>query len=251
MRLWTLGSGVVEPTARRASSAYAVEAGEDLILLDMGSGSLRGALAAGLDPRRARHVVLSHLHPDHTSDLVPFLFACNYATEWRPAPPAVRFAGPAGLAAFLEDLRRPWRWLEPRGWETEVEEGEPSLGGRGWTARAWPVEHGDQPALAWRFESAGRSLCYSGDTSYCEGLIRAARGVDLLLVECSVPEGQPFVPGHMTSADVGRAAAEAGVGRVVLTHLYPVADRQDVAAEVCRHYGGIVEKAEDGAWFDV
>lgn len=247
MRLTILGSGVCEPTLKRGSSAYAVEVGEDLLLLDMGSGAVRSALAAGLDPRRARHLLLSHFHPDHTADLVPFLFACSYAEEWRPAAP-LHFHGPPGLGRFLESLEVPYRWVRPRGWTRLLHE-DPAvpLRGEGWSARAFPVSHGGESAVAWRIEAGDRALCYSGDSSFCEGLLEAARGVDLLLCECSVPGGEPPVEGHLRAEEVGRLASQARVGRVLLTHLYPVADRVDLVAQVRSAFPGPVGKAEDGA----
>lgn len=243
MRLVVLGSGVVEPTLHRGSSSYALEIGNDLVLLDMGSGALKAAMRAGLDPRRARHVVLSHLHPDHTADLVPLLFAFNYAEAWKPRH-EITFAGPDTLPRFLEDLEVPFPWLRPKGWTRRTHVG--SLEAPGWRATPYPVEHGSTKALAWRFETPGRTICYSGDTSYCEGLLEAARDADLLLVECSHPRSQPKVEGHLDTDDVGRVAAESGAKRVVLTHLYPIADEVDVVAEVRERYEGPVEKAQDG-----
>lgn len=249
MRLTVLGSGVCEPTLRRGPSAYALSmskvptSADELILLDLGTGALRAALAAGLDPRRARHVLLSHVHPDHSADLVPLLFACNYAPDWKPGS-EITFAGPHGLGRFLEDLEVPFPWLRPRGWHRRVHEG--SLEGDGWRAEAFPVSHGSTRAVAWRFESGGRVLCYSGDSSLCEGLRRAARGADLLVCECTVPRGAEPVEGHLTADEVGQLAAEAGVARVLLTHLYPVADEVDVVGQVREHFAGGVEKAEDG-----
>lgn len=243
MRLVVLGSGVVEPTLRRGASSYALEIGDDLILLDMGPGAIRSALQAGLDPRDARHLVLSHLHPDHTVDLVTFLFACNYADEWRPKH-EITLHGPETLPKFLDDLEVPFPWVRPRGWTRHVRQGP--IEGDGWRAVPHEVEHGSTKALAWRFETAGRTLCYSGDTSRCAGLLEAARDVDLLLVECSLTKDQPRVDGHMNTADVGRVAAESGAKRVLLTHLYPIAEEVDVVAEVREHYDGPVEKAGDG-----
>lgn len=246
-----LGSGTLEPYLRRGSSAHAVEVGEDLLFFDMGPGALRSALACGLDPRRARHLFFSHLHPDHTAELVPLLFARNCSPDWKSEEP-LHFHGPAGLGDFLEALAVPFRWTRPRGWERCVHEAVQEPFGRpGWMARAFPVEHGEDPAVAWRLEAGGRVFCYSGDSGSCEGLVQAAQAADLLLCECSTPEGAPPLEAHLSSAEVGHLASRAGVGRVVLCHLRPAADEVDVAAQVRRFFHGQVDKAEDGSSWEL
>ncbi len=59
------------------------------------------------------------------------------------------------------------------------------------------------------------------------------------------------VPGHLTPSGAARTAREAGVGRVVLTHIYPQADEMDLAWEVGRGFDGEVLVAEDGLGFSV
>ncbi len=251
MRLFVLGSGVLEPALRRGASAYALEVGEELLLLEMGPGSLRSALACGLDPRRAMHVFLSHFHPDHTAELVPFLFACNCSEAWRPVD-SLHFHGPSGLGRFLDALETPFRWLRPRGWKRQIHEEVGSwFQGRGWRARAFPVRHGSDPAIAWRFESAGRVLCYSGDTAECEGLVEAARGADLLLCECTRDGTSPPLEGHLGPDEIGHLATLAGVARVVLTHLAPASEEADLPGQVQQSYSGPVERAEDGMALDL
>jgi ribonuclease BN (tRNA processing enzyme) len=81
-------------------------------------------------------------------------------------------------------------------------------------------------------------------------LQEAAAGVDLLVVECSAPEGFG-VAGHLTPSQVGRICAVAQPGRVVLTHQYPAAAAADLVADVARYYSGPVTQASDGNVFHV
>ena len=53
-------------------------------------------------------------------------------------------------------------------------------------------------------------------------------------------------PMHLKATEVGRLAAAAGCGQVVLTHLYPQVEASDPAPRVRQHYGGPVRVAEDG-----
>ena len=92
-------------------------------------------------------------------------------------------------------------------------------------------------------ESGGRALVYSGDTDWSDTLIELARGADLFILEAS----NPFkVPGHLTPWEAGHLAAQAGVPRLVLTHIYPPGDEVDLVAETRRNFSGEIIQAEDG-----
>jgi len=81
-------------------------------------------------------------------------------------------------------------------------------------------------------------------------LENAARGCDLLVVECSAPDGLG-VTGHLTPAEVGELCAVAGPRRVALTHQYPAAAAADLAAAVRRRFDGPVEQARDDSLYCV
>jgi ribonuclease BN (tRNA processing enzyme) len=95
-----------------------------------------------------------------------------------------------------------------------------------------PVE----PAFAYRFDAAGRSIVFSGDTTADDRLVALARGADVLLHEvlyvpgidaivASLPNAatlrEHLVASHTLTYDVGRVAKEARVKTLVLTHLVP------------------------------
>ena len=59
------------------------------------------------------------------------------------------------------------------------------------------------------------------------------------------------MPGHLTPSGVAGIASEAGVKRVVLTHIYPVTDLLDLVSEVGNGFDGEVIVAEDGLTLDI
>jgi ribonuclease BN (tRNA processing enzyme) len=71
-----------------------------------------------------------------------------------------------------------------------------------------------------RIEHEGRSLAYSADTGPCDALVRLAQHADVFLCEASYLDGEDNPPDlHLTGREAGEAAAKAGVGQLLLTHL--------------------------------
>ena len=73
----------------------------------------------------------------------------------------------------------------------------------------------------------------------------AARGADLLVIECSAPDGLG-VAGHLTPAEVGTICNDARPVQVVLTHQYPAAADSDLVSAVGKIFDGRVHQARDG-----
>jgi ribonuclease BN (tRNA processing enzyme) len=95
------------------------------------------------------------------------------------------------------------------------------------------------PSFAYRFDTAGRSIVLSGDTSASDAVIALARGTDVLVHEVMyVPALERLfgtdsnatrlrdhlLASHTSTEDVGRVAAAAGVKTLVLSHFVPGAD---------------------------
>ena len=95
MILTVVGSGTLVPHPERSTPALALVEGDLQITVDGGSGTLRRQAELGLDFRRTHTLFFTHVHPDHTLDLLHFLFAASYAPGARREDP-VRLVGPRG-----------------------------------------------------------------------------------------------------------------------------------------------------------
>jgi ribonuclease BN (tRNA processing enzyme) len=255
-----LGAGGAVPTKTHSPAAYWVGLEGQNLLLDPGPGALIRLLKSGLEPGGVDGidlVLLSHLHPDHSLDLIALLFAAHSPICLSEEP--LRVFGPGGL----KDLLAKWqdiygRWLEPRHRKLEIlewDEGEElTLPGSG-TVEPFRVNHPQDRlsefALGYRFiDLEGNIAVFSGDTGACPALNKAAHGAHLLVVECSVPD-ELATGGHLNPALVGALCAESRPHHVVLTHQYPAAAAMDLVKEVGQYFEGKISQARDGDSYQV
>lgn len=251
MELIILGSGTGVPSLRRGSPAALIKAGDQSILLDSGSGTLGRMLQAGVTYKEVDAVLYSHIHPDHCADLVPLIFACKYQEDPRTKDLLIiggsrRLPFGQGFRAYFEELRRVHgSWIEPETFRIHIREVVADEVKRGdLRVTALPLEHAPE-SVGYRIASPqGRTVVYAGDTDYCPNIVELARGADLLLLECSFPEGKK-VNGHLTPSLAGRIAQEAECKRLVLTHLYPPCDQSDIRGDCQNVFDGEVLLAED------
>lgn len=250
MILTVVGSGSLVPSPHRSTPALALEAGGLQVTVDGGSGTLRRQAELGIDFRRTNTLFFTHIHPDHTLDLLHFLFASKHTPGFEREDP-VRIVGPPGFGKFLDRFRngvKGWTDGGDRGMEV-LEQGDgDKLDLGAMMVEAVELRH-SVAAVGYRFEErSGGTAAFTGDTEWCEALERLATEVDVLVAECSGDADHP-APGHLTAPEVGKVAAAAGVKQVVLTHLYPLPDDRIRVFQVAREYGGPVLLGTDGAQF--
>lgn len=252
MRLVTVGTGAAAPSPRRVCAGHLVVAADVRLLMDCGSGVVHRMAALRLDWSAITHVALTHFDNDHVSDLATLLVAFRYG-QLPPRSAPCTILGPPGTAAFLGRLAAAaWDKLLAPGYPLAVREvtpGEPVELDAGVTLEAHAVPHTEE-SVGYAVAADGVRLVYTGDTGYDEGVAAWAAGCDLLLTECSLPDGMA-IPSHLTPAQAGRMARLARARRLVLTHFYPPVERVDVRAAVAAEYDGTVDLASDGWTLDL
>lgn len=275
MEITLLGTGCPSVSTERYGPAQVVRHGARSLLVDCGSGVTQRLLGAGVPGRDLDAVLLTHLHSDHIVDLFQLVISSWHQGRDRPQ----RVYGPPGTRAHAEGLMKLWRpELEQRiaherrpstaALEVEVEEVGPGelLALDGLRVTAVEVDHRPvKHAFGFVFETSDGRLVLSGDTRPCPALSEAARGADVLVHEVFVHRELPVVAGlrsaatvekvaayHTLSGQVGKLAAEAAVGCLVLTHFVPPAcDRAALLAEVTADFAGPVVIGEDLMTIDV
>ena len=252
MRLTVLGKSPSWQDAGGACSGYLVEAAGVALLLDCGHGVL-AELRRRREPGRVDAVVLSHMHPDHVFDLVPYAYALTVAPR-ASARTGPRLLLPPGGAAIVHSIEQVFSVEGLLDEAFSLEQYDPAQ-----AMTIGPLEVSFQavshyvPAWAIAVEGGGRRLVFGADTGPSEYLIAFARGADLLMLEATLQDPAPAAQGrgHLTAREAGEHARAAGARRLLLTHfsdeLDSLATRRDGAAGLGRQ----VELARAGAVYVV
>ena len=274
--LQVLGSGGPELQDKRASSSYLVwKDGQGKVLVDAGGGSALRFGESGATMSQLDVILFTHLHVDHSGDFAALIKSSWFEDRTRPLP----IYGPAGndimppttefVAALFGDKHGAYRYLselltpgEPGGYKMQphdvVAETKPVTAFRGGdlAVSAVRVVHGAFPALAWRVETGGKVIVFSGDTNGDDpGLVQLAMNADLFVAHNAVREGATGVERrlHMPPSVIGQIAAEAHVKHLVLSHrmLRTLGKEEETRAEIKKRYSGPVEFADDLDCFPV
>jgi len=244
-----LGTGTPMVNPARACASTLVTAGDRAFLVDTGRGFYDNLAASGR--RDVDLALFTHFHSDHIADFGELLVARTIAGAKYPLP----VIGPIGVNQVVNGLMAMYE-LDRRyrhdhhgdkysiaGASAEVMESSPGVvfDQDGMTITMFEVDHRPvSPAMGYRFDYQGRSIVISGDTIMVPAMIKQARGADILVhdtmnkdmvqrgmaaIKESNPRmaamGEEMMEYHADRMEVAKIAQEAGVKKLVLTHLVP------------------------------
>ena len=241
MKLIILGAGTCIPMPYMASPSLAMMIKDRTVLFDMGPGTMRQLSRIGIKPDKIDQIFISHFHPDHTADLIHFLFATRNPPNLENRKPFI-IAGPVGFKDFLKKLKKAYgNWLDIPSELMEIDEldidKQEKRHYRDFDIITQPIGHTPH-SLAYRIEDQhGKNFVYTGDTDPCDEVVEIAEGCDLLITECSSPESEGM-GGHLTPSQAGRIATLSGIKKLVLIHFYPEVLETDIAGDCRKTYKG-------------
>lgn len=249
--LQILGSGGPLDAGGRASASYLLWLqSRARLLIDVGAGAAVNFARAGADVRDLDAVLISHIHPDHVSDLPALLWSAAVVERSRPLlvagpagsgnVPAIdqyleRLFGPRGAYPFMNDIMKSDSAFHLRTMPIAVSrlQAIPLTTLDGVRISAFPVKHGKTPTVAYRLEGAGFTVVFAADqTGVTPGFAAFAADADVLVLHTALgPHAVMFASVIGLPRNLGKLAARAHVKSVVLSHLmgFPRGDPREAS----------------------
>jgi ribonuclease BN (tRNA processing enzyme) len=274
-----LGSGGPDAGGTRASTGYLVwRAGRAVVMVDVGGGTFLRFGEAGARLQDLSLLAISHLHPDHVSDLPALLWLSELA---RQQP--LTIAGPSGGGAFPSFdafLRRLFDGgsgafpilggtlgqsgrgvrLAPVVVDASAATAQQVLSDTGLKITAIGVPHGNAPSIAYRIQVGDRSVVFGSDQNGRDSKFSTfAAGANVLVMHLGLTEQAPppISDVHARPATVGQVARAAQAKRLVLSHFieapstvktpewFSLFDLDQAVAEVRKHFAGPIDRTVD------
>lgn len=239
LKLTILGKYGPYPKGAGACSGYLIEWNNNKLLLDCGNGVLSRYFGLGYRLNELTGIIISHLHPDHFSDLLVLRYALQIDMAKGKAKDPMLLYCPSNPTKFFEELNykgvfnintiNDKQVIEMQGLKIEFNKTK------------HPVE-----CYSTTIYNENKKFVYTGDTEYFEGIEDIVKNSNVLLCEGGILESQKTntVP-HLSAREACEIAQRAKVKRLILTHMYPGNNHIDLLEEGNKYYSGILEAAKE------
>lgn len=253
------GAGSPMPDPSRAGPCTLIQAGDNLLVIDAGSGSPRNLGPMGIPAGEIDAVLLTHFHSDHIDGLGEMMLQ-RWAGGGHTQP--LDIYGPPGVGEIVAGFNQAYQQdfsyrvahhgpdiMPPEGAGGRAHRFDlPDAQGRivyqqdGLVVTAFAEDHSPvAPAVGYRFDYQGRSVVISGDTVPTDSLRQFSQQADVLVSEALSPEllgiveraarqenkpriaqiMQDIVDYHTTPVQAAQIAAQSQAGYLLLTHIVP------------------------------
>ena len=218
--LTLLGTGTCQIEHERRASSVLLELDDTHILFDCGHGIVQRLLEVGVEHNQLQHIVFSHFHADHISDIIPFLQAGAFSRR-NPRTSDVHIYGPAGVRAIIDGLMQVFGTaaLQRPTYEVivhEVPTGPCEIAERRFDFLSLPPAGNHGLRFAWR----GKRYAITGDSYFHAEEIAFLRDVDLAVIDS----------GHITDEEIVQLAVVSQVKTMLCSHLYREIDARHLQA---------------------
>lgn len=243
MKLTILGCYGPYPKARGACSGYLLEGDDTKILIDCGNGVLSKLFAYCNDLNKLDAIIISHLHPDHMSDLMVLRYKIHLGQTMGKIDKPIPLYMPENPQDDFQRIQY------NQAYDIHGIKNGLRLDIKGFRIQFLRTDHPVE-CYAMSFEKGGKRLVYSGDTKYFHGLIEFVKGSDLFLCDAGLTDKDwnESVP-HLSARQAGEIAENANIKRLLLSHLYPGTNTLQLYNEARDAFPYMIEVAEEKTYF--
>ncbi|MEM7336117.1 MAG: MBL fold metallo-hydrolase [Chloroflexota bacterium] len=261
------GSPSCQPHSFQSSSAVVV--GERPFIIDCGGGTVQRisqAIANGQSQLQFNNIgdlILTHLHPDHTSGLADFIITTWVLRRFK----TLNIYGPKGTAKMVNLLVEAYELGIAEHQRAEFPNADtlrlqvieytsgPLIQDEHVTVTAFDVSHGGLESYGLKFETADKTVVFSGDTKPHPNIIQHAQNCDLLIHECYSEVGlhqshfsvSYFRRMHTSTQELAEIANQSKPKKLIITHKMHLSDISDASFvdEIKQKYDGVVLMGQD------
>ena len=292
LHLGLCGTGSPMPNVNRAGPCNLVVAGDKTFIVDVGEGASRNLSLMGVNASNVDAVFLTHFHSDHIDGMGPMMLL-HWVREGNPVPLQVH--GPTGVETVIEGFNATYATDDTYRTAHHGEDVAPKTGGGAiahpfemasdtrqvfkdadLTITAFNVVHAPVfPAVGYRFDYKGRSLCISGDTAQSANLEKVCKSVDIIVHDSLQPKMveemalgmekkgnlvaakifSDILDYHASPEQAAESAQRADAKMLVLSHLVPPLPTDYLYAaflgDAPNRFDGPVVIGEDGMVFSM
>ncbi|GCE05729.1 MBL fold metallo-hydrolase [Dictyobacter aurantiacus] len=231
-----LGTGTCQIEYERRASSVLLELDQTHILFDCGHGIAQRLLEVGVLHHQLSHIILSHFHPDHVSDLIPILQAGAWSQR-DPRSSDLHIYGPEGVQQLIDGLMRIFgpRSFQQPGYQVRVHE----ITDEHFSIEDYHFESLSLPPAGnhgLRFQWGEKTYAITGDSHFHEQEINLLRGSDLAIIDA----------GHISDAEIVELAVATQTPHIICSHLYRNLDGPQLQREARqRGYHGTLQVGYD------
>jgi ribonuclease BN (tRNA processing enzyme) len=231
-----LGTGTCQIEFERRASSVLIQLDALPVLFDCGHGVVQRLLEIGIQHNELNHIVVSHFHPDHVSDLIPFLHAGAWSRR-NPRTNDLHIYGPPGIQRIIDGFRDIFgeSSLQQPIYDILIHE----VAGERFSIGSYEFDFISLPPAGnhgLRFEWRGRNYALTGDSNFHEHEITFLHKVDLAIIDS----------GHLEDDEIVQLAAASQAKTIVCSHLYREIDAPKLQTQAVKAgYEGTVLVGRD------
>ncbi|MFC1807055.1 MBL fold metallo-hydrolase [Candidatus Omnitrophota bacterium] len=241
LKITILGSGTCQIQKDRMASSVLVEFDDLLkIVFDFGRGASARLSELGLKSDDIKHILLSHLHPDHISDLIPFLHAGTWSrTDPRTAP--LNIYGAAGVKSQISKIMDlfPQGDLTNGSFQVHVHEVNDNFKIDNHSFAFIDLPPANNHGL--KFAHNNKIIALTGDSNFHKQEVDFLKNSDLAIIDS----------GHISDDEIIDLAVLSNPAKIVCSHQYRELDQKELNAQAYkRGYKGRIIIANDTMVFE-
>jgi len=243
MKIVLIGTGNCILDPQRGMFCIALESKSGIHIVDSGSGAIQGCVEEGFALSEIKSTFITHFHVDHVLDIVQLLWLRGIHSKNIFSP--LTIYGPKGLKNFICSLQISFPSASIEDAKAIVEEVIPDKKFAVDEMEIQPFKtlHTEE-SIGYIFKFNQKKFIISGDCGYSEGLVSACRNADVAILECSY-DNSPPVQTHMGPMQCATVGAEAGIKKLVLTHLPAGISEENITRAVKEKFNGEIVIAHD------